>query len=53
MKSIASNTDFRARIIDERKPLRPVQVASTRRPIKVTKTMGHGIETVPARARRI
>ena len=36
-------------MIDERKPLRPVHVRATRRPIKVTKPMSLGGETLPAR----
>jgi len=37
------------RLIDERKPLRPVHVAAARRPIKVTKPIVFGGEMLPAR----
>lgn len=40
--------DFQPRIVDVRKPLRPVSVAATRRPIKVTKPISSGVATVPA-----
>ena len=39
----------RPQIIDVRKPLRPVHVAATRRPITVTKPISFGGDTVPAR----
>ena len=39
-------------MIDERKPLRPVYVAATRRPIKVIKPFSLGGETLPARRTR-
>lgn len=41
--------DTQPQVIDVRKPLRPVHVAATRRPIKVTKPITFGVETVPAR----
>jgi len=43
---------FLPQLIDERKPLRPVHVAATRRPIKVTKPILLGGETLPARRAR-
>ncbi len=53
MKSNTLNSGFRPRMIAERKPMRPVQIASARSPIKVTKPMGHGVETIPTRARQL
>ena len=51
-KSMTRNhqgTTYRPRLIGERKPLRPVQVAAVRRPVKVTKPIVLGGETLPAR----
>ena len=39
--------EFQPQMIDERKPLRPVYVTLTQRPIKVTKPMSLGGETLP------
>ena len=39
-------------MIDERKPLRPVHVAATLRPVKVIKPFSLGGETLPARRTR-
>ena len=44
--------EFQPQMIGERKPLRPVHVAATRRPIKVIKPFSLGGETLPARRTR-
>ena len=44
--------EFQPQMIDERKPLRPVYVTATRRPIKVIKPISLGGETLPARRTR-
>ena len=41
--------EFQPQMIEERKPLRPTHVAATRRPIKITKPISLGGETLPAR----
>ena len=49
MKTRAHGKRFLPQLIAERKPLRPVYVAATRRPIKVTKLISLGSATLPAR----
>ena len=41
-------TDFRPQLVAERKPLRPVQVAATRQPVKITKPFSLEGELVEA-----
>ena len=49
---IQRSDEFQPQMIDERKPLRPVYVTATRRPIKVIKPISLGGETLPARRTR-